>query len=393
MDYTKRNTPYFLIHTEAVDELTHTFQKSLKSFWPNGIIGYSIKTNNLPWMIHHMKEQGLWAEVVSSDEYSLALELRYSHDHIIFNGPVKGKEEFIEAIRNNSIVNIDSKRELEWLTECDSLSTNPYTIGLRVNFCVEEYCPGETKFGSEDGRFGFSYETGELADAINLLKSKNICISGLHMHCSSKSRSLKIYETITKMAIKIAKEYALSLKYIDIGGGFFGGVAGKPSFKQYFETVYNTLKSDSSMYDCNIIAEPGVSIVGSGVDYITTVVDVKKTKNNTFVLLDGSRIHIDPLMKKESYLYLIVRNTSQNVSTVVEEQILCGFTCMEGDRFFRINDVPLTKGDIIVFQKMGAYTMGLSPQFIEFFPAVYEAKGDEFLTAREKGNAKTFVHT
>ena len=65
-----------------------------------------------------MRSLGLWAEVVSSDEYNLAKSLGYLPERIIFNGPVKGKEEFIDAVENNAIVNIDSHRELEWLLDC-----------------------------------------------------------------------------------------------------------------------------------------------------------------------------------------------------------------------------------------------------------------------------------
>ena len=86
-------TPYFLIQTKIVDELIENLRESLKKYWINGICGYSFKTNNLPWIIKYMKDKGLWAEVVSSDEYNLAKKMGYNIANIIFNGPVKGKED------------------------------------------------------------------------------------------------------------------------------------------------------------------------------------------------------------------------------------------------------------------------------------------------------------
>ena len=65
-----------------------------------------------------MKQKNIYAEVVSSDEFHWQ-KMGYSHSKIIFNGPVKNKKEFIEGITYGSIVNIDSKRELNWLLECD----------------------------------------------------------------------------------------------------------------------------------------------------------------------------------------------------------------------------------------------------------------------------------
>jgi diaminopimelate decarboxylase len=130
-------------------------------------------------------------------------------------------------------------------------------------------------------------------------------------------------------------------------------------------------------------------VIGAAVDYVTTVVDVKRTLNNTFVLLDGSRIHVDPLMKKSQYAYHIEEETAETEESV--KQILCGFTCMEGDRFFSVERSPIELGSKVVFEKVGAYTMGMSPQFIELYPAVYAMEKGELTLARPKNTAKHFV--
>ena len=385
-------TPYFLLHTKIVDGLVESIQNAVREYWKDGIVGYSFKTNNLPWIISHMKEKGLWAEVVSSDEYNLARELGYSYDKIVFNGPAKGKKEFIDAVTNGAVVNIDSKRELDWLHEIENIDKNRSKIGLRVNFCLEDFCPGESQCGIEDGRFGFSYEKGELLEAINFLRNNNITLSGLHLHCSSKTRSLNIYKAICDITVKIVRKYNLSLEYIDIGGGFFGGVVGKPDFKEYMSLIYSIFSKKKYLNNTNIIVEPGMSIIGAGIDYVTSVIDIKTTKNSNFVLLDGSRIHIDPLMRKKSYSYHI-DNLDGKIKRgkVNKDQILCGFTCMEGDRFFKLKNEQINLGDKIVFEKVGAYTMGLSPQFIEFYPAVFAKIDSQIILIRKKHTAKDFL--
>lgn len=383
-------TPYFLINTDKVDTLVDDAFSALRKRWSNGIIGYSFKTNNLPWIILYMKQKGLWAEVVSSDEYSLAVSLGFKQKNIVFNGPAKEKKEFIEAVENGAIVNIDSKRELSWLLNCDKKKLKESNIGLRVNFCVEEYCPGESQGENEDGRFGFSYEAGELYGAINYLKENNIPLSGLHMHCSSKTRSLNIYSAIAQVIVKIVSECSLNLKYVDIGGGFFGGVPDKPSFEDYFSIVYDVLSKEELLKKTNLIIEPGISLIGSSIDYVTTVVDTKKTKNNNFVLLDGARVHVDPFKRKSQYTYSINRK-NKPINEERYLQILGGFTCMEDDRFFKIDDVSLSMGDEVVFEKVGAYTMGLTSQFIEFYPAVYAKIDDEMILVRKKNTVEDFL--
>ena len=44
----------------------------MEAYWQNYIIGYSYKTNALPWLISYLNDQGCFAEVVSDDEYKLA---------------------------------------------------------------------------------------------------------------------------------------------------------------------------------------------------------------------------------------------------------------------------------------------------------------------------------
>lgn len=389
MEYSNEfKTPYFVVDTMVLDGLIQSLRTSLVKYWKTGIIGYSFKTNNVPWIISYMKEKGMYAEVVSSDEFQLAKSLGYTTNQIIFNGPVKGKKEFIDGIENGAIVNIDSKRELKWLLECNKLKLRDSMIGLRVNFCLEDYCPGETQCGKEDGRFGFSYETGELKDAILFLLEHKIPLSGLHIHCSSKTRSLNIYKAIAKVAAEIINGYNLKLKYIDIGGGYFGGVAGKPTFDDYFSNVYNILNKKIDLKDINLIVEPGMAIIGASMDYVTSVIDTKKTKNNLFVITDGSRIHMDPLMRKKSYSYKIEYKDKTNFQC---KQILCGFTCMEGDRFFEIDDQILNEGDKVIFKKVGAYTIGMAPQFIEFHPDIYEVSNNKMSLIQSKRTAEEFI--
>lgn len=394
MNYTKLlmendvKTPCFLIDTETIGKLSDEITSALKKRWKNGIIGYSFKTNNLPWLISFLKEKGFYAEVVSSDEFDLAFEMGYPCSKIIFNGPVKDKCTFEKALKNGSIINIDSKRELMWLKDYDVRLKKEATVGLRVNFCIEDYCKGESQCGDEDGRFGFSYERGELKKAIEYMKENQIKLSGLHLHCSSKTRSLNIYKTIANVAKKIMDEYKLDLNYVDIGGGYFGGLPGKPTFDEYFSAVYEILGQYSNV---NLIIEPGMSVVGAGIDYITSVVDIKQTLNNSFAVLDGSRIHIDPIKRKKTYSYEIVGRNRSSQRLSENNIILCGFTCMEDDRFISLKNTQINVGDNIIFHKVGAYTMGLSAQFIEFYPLVYQIANNELKIVRKKVTAKDFV--
>lgn len=386
-------TPYYVIRKNILDELFFELKRALDKCWPNYKIGYSFKTNSLPWIIKYMKELGTYAEVVSKDEYELAMKLDFG-SKVIYNGPVKSKESFCDAIERGCVVNIDSKREVDWLIEWkkNNPGKNIKSIGIRVNFDLEKYCPGETQCGSEGGRFGFCYENGELSMVIDTLTQEGIKIAGLHLHCSSKTRSLNIYKAIATVCCDVIEEHELSLDYVDIGGGFFGGVKGKPGFTDYIEVVAKILKEKCKIENTQIIVEPGMCLIGASVDYVTSVVDIKDTTYNRFVLIDGSRTNIDPLMSKKSYLYEIV--LAENDRKIIEKQIISGYTCMENDRLFIAEEVKEFKvGDQIIFKKVGAYTMCLTPLFIEYFPDVYVEDGNGLVNVRERWTADKILES
>ena len=234
----KLQTPYYVIHKNELDENFHRLQDALEKYWGNYIIGYSYKTNALPWIIKYFDELGCYAETVSEDEYNLAKLIGVSQDKIIYNGPIKTKDTFIEALNNGCIVNVDSQREIEWL---DEVEEKKRSIGIRINFDIEKMCPGQSQCPKQGGRFGFCYENGEFAKVVNILQSKRVRITGLHLHTSSKSRGLEIYKAISEVACMVKREFGFELDYVDIGGGFFGGLPEKPQFDDYFSLIESIL--------------------------------------------------------------------------------------------------------------------------------------------------------
>lgn len=378
-------TPYFLINKKVLDNELDKLKTTLSNSWGNYVIGYSYKTNALPWVIDYFNEHGCYAEVVSDDEYYLADSIGVKKNHRIYNGIAKSKETFLEAIRNHAIVNIDSEYEIDWLDElsANNQQNETYEVGIRVNFDLEQYCPGQTQCGEDGERFGFCYENGDLKRAIDKIESKGISLAGLHLHKSSKTRMPDIYRAIAEIAVRISQEFQLKLSYVDIGGGFFGGLNTKPQFAEYFDMVSSILTQQFDPQKTTLIVEPGMALIGAPVDYVTSVIDVKKTIRNTFVITDGSRTQIDPLMTKSAYFYDIERKSEKRA--LLGRQIVSGFTCMEHDRLFEVkDDLELMAGDQIIYHKVGAYTMCLSPLFIKWFPYVYVDDGSKIVKVRDK---------
>ena len=389
----KYNTPYFLIDKQILDHYWSMLQESLSSSWGNFQIGYSFKTNSLPWLVKYVKEKGAYAEVVSADEYSLAKYLGFENHQIIYNGPYKGKDSFMSVLLEDGIVNIDSVQEIKWLEELASKHPeHAFHVGIRVNFDLESLCPGQTTMGKTSGRFGFCYETGQFKNALDRINQlNNAKISGLHLHSSTKKRSVSVFTSIAGMACKLKDEYNLELSYVDIGGGYCGGIEGRPEYPDYFTEIAKTLKMQFDPQRTKLIVEPGISLISKCTTFVSSVFDVRDIRGTRYIMTDGSRFNIDPTMIKTSYFYHVNKKETSSRCTK-ERQIVSGFSCMEADRLFEIHDgEELKPGDQIVYENVGGYTMCLNPLFIQYFPPVYVCDNNKITMVRRKWEPKDYV--
>lgn len=390
MNLTELESPCFIFNTGVYNENAVSFSNALKRHFNSHIIGVSVKTNALPYMLCMAKEFGYYAEVVSHDEYELALLCGFEKSRIIYNGPMKSKTTFIDAALHGAIINIETHREIDWLQELPSDRT--YKIGIRINVNLTNFS-AEDDPEHTDSRFGFSYESGDFVEVYKrLISFPHIKVNGLHIHRHSNTRSLLFYRRLTQLALNIAKQYNISLDYLDIGGGFFGIFRDKPTYEQYASAISVELNKYPEYQKICLIVEPGNALTASAFDFLSTVIDVKKTKDNLYVTTDASRNDLDPTYNKTDYIKEIIY-TEELERKQREEQIICGCTCLEFDRLFTIKQAPeLVVGDIVLYHNVGAYTMCLTPLFIRYIPNVYacDANGNVKLV-RNKWTAREYI--
>lgn len=364
-------TPYFLLRESLLRQNVAAFFTALAAEWPNAAVAYSVKTNALPWILQWMDRYGVLAEAVSDDEYELAELCGFEDRNIVFNGPVKGAETFARAARQGAYINIDSQNDLALLKQEPPRS--PERIGVRINIPTDLFDERDIGYEADGFRFGFSRENGALGRVIGevqtLLGSSRF---GLHTHVNSVTRSPEVYRRTARYVAGIVREYGLDPAFIDVGGGFFGGVPGKPGPLDYIRTIREELLSAVDPERTRLIVEPGSAVVGSAIELHTTVVDVKDTARARIVTTDGSRVHIDPLWRKTGYLF-----TTDAQRPPFPRQIVCGYTCMDHDRIMTLENEPeLRAGDHVVYHRVGNYTVTFGGPFIQGLPPVYAERED-----------------
>lgn len=381
-------TPCFIVDKALLSHNLKTFKRAMKQYWNRHIFGYSVKTNSLPYILTQIKKFGCYAEVVSDTEYQLAITIGFQPEQIIFNGPIKGRDQFFEALKHKSIINIDSTREIDWLCEADAMGLYA-EVGLRVSFNLAAVCPEEDTEDHYSNRFGFNVENGRFEDALTKLHSlPHISVIGLHMHTNSKARSLNVFRELAKKSCELAVQHHMQLKYVDIGGSFFVGRNDDDAYDHYIRTIAEQLRTTFSPEETALIIEPGAAVISTPIQYLTKVIDVKDTYKERFVITDGGRLHVDPFLRK-THLDYELKTTSVGAYA---RQVICGFSCMDSDRIMTLSDAPaLQTGDYIIYNVVGSYTMCFNSLFIDYLPSVFVKADGQYKQVREKWGVNEYL--
>lgn len=393
-------TPFYLLNEEKVLEAYDGIECAFKKRYHKFIIGYSYKTNYIPYICKLMKKKGGYAEVVSELEYKLALKVGQDPLKIIFNGPVKSYEAIELAIRNSSIINIDSWYELEYVRKiAQKYKRKLIKVGLRVNLKLPDHEGiSHIQEGLKVGRFGFPIAADGIADAISMLRdTPNIRINCLHGHTSTTSRSVWIYEKITRTLCDLAAEHLSdSVEYIDVGGGIYGKIPPEmhwgdtPTFDDYAEAICGVMNDHpwvrkKAPY---LILEPGVAMVANALTFVTKVIDVKYIEGTKFAVVDGSVYNTKPNMHNKNHPFEIIKikNTERKCKYNV-----VGYTCMEKDYLLKeINAFEIERGDFIMINNVGAYTIVLTPPFINSAPPILLRQNSGYQVIRERQTFEDF---
>lgn len=385
MNLQNLQTPCFLLDEDELQRCLSGLGDALAGLFSRSTVSYSVKTNSLPFLLKRIADLGCYAEVVSYQEYELAIRCGFSKDRIIYNGPLKSKDTFLDAIENGAKVNIETWREIRWLKELPQ--DKQYGVGLRLNINISQVSSEDEASEEDDSRFGFRAETGEFQKAVAMISDvPNVSVKGIHTHREPRTRSVSFYQNVIRYTQHVLESMALQLEYWDLGGGFFGPMPDKPSFADYTKAFYDVMEPWARQL--TVIVEPGNAIVASCFDYLAEVIDVKHHEDKMFITTDATRNDIDPFFRKSCYFHEIIP-----VSPVVEGrgktsllQVVGGLSCLEYDRLFTLppGSEQLYEGDRILFHRVGAYTMTLSPLFIHFFPTIYVKSGDGFCEVRHE---------
>ncbi|MGC4002360.1 MAG: hypothetical protein QM811_04120 [Pirellulales bacterium] len=385
-------SPFYLFDQQRFINNYERFETAFVDRYNNTRIGYSYKTNYLPWICRIVRDHGGIAEVVSRLEYDLALRINQNPQDILFNGPLKESRDLELALDLGSSVNLDAEHELDVVARYSQCHPDrQFRVGLRININLSDtQGTSYVQDGLVGGRFGFSIV--RIGEIVTRLAKAGVVVNALHGHSSSSTRSPWIFEKITRTLCRAAAEHAPStIDTINVGGGFFGNVppefeiATVPSFDDYATTIVGTLLADAwaGKRRPRLILEPGTALVADTLSFVTRVVDLKTYGQRRLVVVDGNVMQTKPSGHSKRQPFRPIR-ANPKLSEHSEIVDVVGSTCMERDVLLEKVPLSVRVGDYLEIGHLGAYTIVMSPTFIHPAPAVLVCDGKDFIAARTK---------
>ena len=384
-------TPFYLMDGQKYLDNINEFKAAFRSDC-RLIIGYSCKTNYVPALCRIAMQAGCYAEVVSEMEYALAKRIGF--EKVIFNGPIKKEDTLIAALEEGAVVNLDSAYEVDAVLRYKERNPNRnVAVGLRLNIgLTDEHGDSKIQCGLRVGRFGFTPRM--LEDVIPMLDSVGIRIISLHGHTSSSDRAVANYEIIVNQMLETCRKFNLTdLRYFDVGGGFFGAapdgidVSGKPRYSDYADCIMRLCLSDKWFLEVNpaIVIEPGVSVKANVFSYISRIFQTKDIAGQKFLTTDGTVFDVKPTLHSNNLPHSFITHR-QSLRTY--QANLVGSTCMEKDVILKEIDVPSSVGygDFVRIDGVGAYTISLSPTFINYLSPILEINDGKVSVVRRRQN-------
>ena len=360
LNITKKNkTPFYLYSEKQIKENYLNFAQNFKSVDP--LICFATKANTNLTILKMLGKLGAGADVVSGGELLKSIKAGIKPNKIVFSGVGKTEEELKLAIgKKILLINVESESEARLINNIGKKSNKKISIGFRLNPNVDAKTHTKISTGKAENKFGISIKSFS-AFYKNIKQFKNLKIDALSVHIGSQILSDSPYKKTLTILLKVISDLKIKLKYVDLGGGF--GICYKKKDKQinlnnYAKLVLNFKKK----LNCNIIFEPGRSLVGNAGILVSKIQYIKKGVDKNFIILDaGMNDFMRPSLYNAIHDIVPVNKTNKKYSGAIEfVGPICESTCKftKYRKYQKINE-----GDFVAITNTGAYGSSLSSNY------------------------------
>jgi len=355
----KNKTPFYLYSEKQIKENYLNFAKIFSD--TNPLICFATKANTNLTIMKMLGKLGSGADVVSGGELLKALKAGIKPKKIVFSGVGKTEEELKLAIKKKILlINVESESEAILINKIGKKINKIIPIGFRLNPNVDAKTHKKISTGKAENKFGVSIKN--FSSFYKKIKNfKNLKIEALSVHIGSQILSDAPYKKTLNVLSELIRNLNIKLKYVDLGGGF--GIKYNKQDKQinlnnYAKLVYNFKKR----LNCNIIFEPGRSLVGNTGVLVSKIQYIKKGLNKNFIVIDaGMNDFMRPALYDADHdIVPLIKTSKKNKESIEFVGPICETSC----RFIKYKKYQKIKeGDFVAITNVGAYGSSLSSNY------------------------------
>ncbi|GAB5526523.1 MAG: hypothetical protein Roseis2KO_43950 [Roseivirga sp.] len=359
----EKGTGYYIFDRTKLRENVQTIRSA---FGPQFDLAYSIKANYYEGLLRDSLEAGIRFDCASLMELQKLLTFGVPTDRIWVNTPYLTPALVTTAFENGVMLVADSIEQLRVISEGASQAGRPQRIGLRLNFPA-----------LEASRFGIALDKATVSAIHQLLENPLLQLSMLHTHFSGPVRSAEAFGERAQQLID-AYQYSFTgypLEFLNVGGGMAGVMPAAlaaqfnydiPDWEAYAGAVKKA-GIDTLPPSLKMVLEPGMALVSDTFGFLAEVMSIKTIGDRSIALLNTSHLFLKPTRHKKQLSFQVIERSDSEAGTYE----LAGITCMEND-LLGVYQGALAKGDLVVFENVGAYTQSYRPDFIFEAPQVVE---------------------
>ncbi|WNM61030.1 diaminopimelate decarboxylase [Candidatus Nitrospira neomarina] len=383
-------TPCYIYSHRTLIRHFHAFDQAFNAI-PH-IVAFAMKANSNLTVLRLLAKEGCGADIVSGGELFRALTAGMAPNKIVFAGVGKSKEEIQYALESDILMfNVESPGELQQINEVAGSMGLRAKVALRINPDIDPKTHPYISTGLKKSKFGIGADRAlEEFDAAGNLP--HIEVVGVHSHIGSQLTQVTPFVDALKKAITLIQTLqskGVHIQYLNIGGGLGITYSDEtpPHPKELAEAISPLLQSVS----CQIIMEPGRSIVGNAGILVTKVLYNKESADKHFVIVDAA---MNDLLRPSLYdahhdIQPVLKKESSAVNTVD----VVGPICESGDFLAKDRKMPHSQpGDLLAVMSAGAYGFTMASNY-NSRPRVPEVlvKGKDITVIRKRESYEDLI--
>ena len=343
----------------------------LRAILPSSVkLHYAIKANPMPAVVCHLAKLVDGLDVASGEELTMALNTGVAAQEISFAGPGKQRAELRQALAAGVLINVESLREIRELAPLSAELGVPARVAVRVNPGFELKLSG-MKMGGGPKQFGIDAEC--VPDALAEIGQLGLAFEGFHIFSGSQNLRPEAICDAQNKALDLAAELAAfapsPVRVLNLGGGF--GIPYFPGDQALdLAPIGANLQALARVAlarlpQAELTLELGRYLVGEAGIYVCRVVDIKVSRGQTFIVVDGGLHH--HLAASGNFGHVIRKNYPVIIGNRADQTgplaSVVGPLCTPLDLL--ADNLPLghaQPGDLVVVFQSGAYGPSASPQ-------------------------------